>query len=151
MSARWRPKTFSSASDTSPTVARRRTALIERSSRLPDFASAASVNACSAAATAALSRAALTWFRRAICDSRTDTLSISRISTLSSVASLYLLTPTITSLPESMRACFSAAAASIFSLAQPEATARVMPPMDSTSSISVQAASAICCVSDSIM
>ena len=34
-------------------------------------------------------------------------------------SSLYLLTPTITSLPESMRACFSAAAASIFSLAQP--------------------------------
>ena len=57
--------------------------------------------------------------RRAIWPSRTFTLSISRMSTLSSLASLYLLTPTITSLPLSMRACFSAAAASILSLAQP--------------------------------
>ena len=41
----------------------------------------------------------------------------------SSSSSLYLLTPTITSLPESMRACFSAALASICSLAQPLSTA----------------------------
>ena len=35
----------------------------------------------------------------------------------------------MTSLPESMRACFSAAAASILSFAQPESTAFVMPPI----------------------
>ena len=57
----------------------------------------------------------------------------------------------MTSLPESMRACFSAALASIFSLAQPESTARVMPPIASTSSMIAQAASAISCVSVSIM
>ena len=57
----------------------------------------------------------------------------------------------MTSLPESMRACFSAALASILSLAQPESTARVMPPMASTSSMMAQALSAISCVSDSIM
>ncbi len=69
----------------------------------------------------------------------------------SSLASLYLLTPTMTSLPESMRACFSAAAASILSLAQPESTAAVMPPMASTSSMIFQAASAMSWVSFSIM
>ena len=37
----------------------------------------------------------------------------------SSVSSRYLLTPTMTSLPASMRACFSAALASMLSLAQP--------------------------------
>ncbi len=49
-----------------------------------------------------------------------------------------------------MRACFSAALASIFSLAQPLCTALVMPPMASTSSMIAQAASAICWVSVSI-
>ena len=57
----------------------------------------------------------------------------------------------MTSRPESMRACFSAALASIFSLAQPESTARVMPPIASTSSMMAQAASAMSCVSFSIM
>ncbi len=124
---------------------------MDSASRLPVRVSAAAVNACSAVATAASSREAFTRFSRAICDSRTDTLSISRISTGCSFFSRYLLTPTITSLPESMRACFSAAAASIFSLAQPLSTALVMPPMASTSSMIAQAWSAICCVSDSIM
>ena len=73
------------------------------------------------------------------------------MSTGSSVLSLYLLTPTITSLPLSMRACFSAAAASILSLAQPLSTAWVMPPMASTSSMIFQAASAMSWVSFSIM
>ena len=68
----------------------------------------------------------------------------------SSFASLNLLTPTMTSFPESMRACFSAALASIFSFAQPLSTARVMPPIASTSSMIDQALSAISCVSFSI-
>jgi hypothetical protein len=76
---------------------------------------------------------------------------MSRISIGSSLAGRYLLTPTITSLPLSMRACFSAALASIFSLAQPDSTACVMPPMPSTSSMMAHAASAISCVSFSIM
>ena len=75
---------------------------------------------------------------------------MSRISTGSSFSSLKRLTPTMTSLPESMRACFSAALASMRSLAQPEPTARVMPPWASTSSMMDQALSAISCVSFSI-
>ena len=51
--------------------------------------------------------------------SRTRTLSIVAGCRSRPPGSRYLLTPTITSWPESMRACFSAAAASIFSLAQP--------------------------------
>ena len=77
-------------------------------------------------------------------------LSISRISTGSSWSRRYLFTPTMTSLPESIRACFSAAHCSIFSLAQPDSTARVMPPMASTSSMIAQALSAMSCVSFSI-
>ncbi len=57
----------------------------------------------------------------------------------------------MTSRPLSMRACFSAALASIFSLAQPESTALVMPPSACTSSMMAQALSAICWVSVSIM
>ena len=102
------------------------------------------------ACTAALSRLARIAFRRATWLSRTAWLSMSSVSIAASSSSWYLLTPTITSWPESMRACFSAALASIFSLAQPLCTAWVMPPIASTSSMIVQAASAICCVSASI-
>ena len=108
------------------------------------------MSAASAADTFAASRFARMAFRRAICCSRTLTLSTSRMSTGSSRSSRYLLTPTITSVPLSMRACFPAADASILSFAQPDATARVMPPIASTSSMIAQALSAICCVSDSI-
>jgi hypothetical protein len=76
---------------------------------------------------------------------------MSRMSIASSLASLYLFTPTITSLPESMRACLSAAQPSIFILAQPDSTACVMPPMLSTSSMIFQASSTRSCVSFSIM
>ena len=90
-------------------------------------------------------------FSRATWFSRTATLSIFSVSIASSVASLYLLTPTITSWRESMRACFSVALASIFSLAQPLSTAFTMPPIASTSSMIFHAASAMSCVSFSIM
>ena len=50
------------------------------------------------------------------CCSRTRWLSTSRMSTGSSFASLYLLTPTITSAPESTRACFCAALSSVLYL-----------------------------------
>jgi hypothetical protein len=83
--------------------------------------------------------------------SRTLTLSTSRISTLSCAFELVLVDADDHVPPESMRACFSAALASIFSLAQPESTARVMPPIASTSSMMAQALSAMSCVSFSIM
>ena len=50
-----------------------------------------------------------------------------------------------------MRACFSAALASILSLAQPESTALIMPPWAFTSSMMAQALSAMSWVSFSIM
>ena len=61
-----------------------------------------------------------------------------------------MFTPTITSWPESIFACFSAAHSSILSLAQPDSTALVMPPIDSTSSMIAQALSAMSWVSFSI-
>ena len=64
--------------------------------------------------------------------------------------SRYLLTPTMTSSPRSMRACFSAAHCSMRSLAQPVSTALVMPPIASTSSMIAHALSAMSCVSFSI-
>ena len=76
---------------------------------------------------------------------------MSRISIASSLASLYLFTPTMTSLPESMRACLSAAHSSTFIFAQPLSTAFVMPPIASISSIRLQALSAMSWVSFSIM
>jgi hypothetical protein len=76
---------------------------------------------------------------------------MSRDSMASSFANLYLLTPTITSAPESMRACFCAALASILSLAQPLSTHLTMPPIASTSSMIFEAASAMSWVSFSIM
>jgi hypothetical protein len=93
----------------------------------------------------------LTSRSRLICASRTAVLSIWRIASGSSSASLYLLTPTITSSPRSMRACFSAAHASMRSFAQPDCTALVMPPIFSTSAMISQALAAMSCVSFSIM
>ena len=69
----------------------------------------------------------------------------------SSCSGFHLFTPTITSCAASMRACFSAADASILSLAQPDSTARVMPPIASTSSRIDHALSAMSCVSRSMM
>jgi hypothetical protein len=74
-------------------------------------------------------------------------LSTSRMSIASSLASRYRLTPTITSSPRSTAACRRAADSSIRSFGIPLATALVMPPMASTSSISAQAASARSAVS----
>jgi hypothetical protein len=50
----------------------------------------------------------------------------------------YLLTPTMTSSPRSMRAWRRAAASSMRSLGMPASTALVMPPSASTSSISAR-------------
>ena len=61
---------------------------------------------------------------------------MSRTSTSAlAVAPRYLLTPTMTSSPRSMRAWRRAAASSMRSLGMPASTALVMPPIASTSSI----------------
>ena len=61
----------------------------------------------------------------------------------------YLLTPTTTSSPRSMRAWRRAADSSMRSLGMPDSTALVMPPSASTSSMSAQALSARSSVSAS--
>ena len=107
-------------------------------------------NASSAAWHWLSSRCALTRMMRAICASRTLLLSTSSVSSRSSFASRYLLTPTITSSPRSTRACRAAAAVSIIALGQPAATALAMPPSASTRSMISCAASTSCWVSASI-
>jgi hypothetical protein len=69
---------------------------------------------CSAVAAALGSRA-----RRVICALRTALLSISRMSIGSSLSSLYLLTPTMTSSPLSTAACRRVAASSISRFGSP--------------------------------
>jgi len=64
---------------------------------------------------------------------------------------LNLLMPTITSCPESMRACLRAAASSIRCLGMPDVTASAMPPSASTSAMISDAPSTSCCVRLSIM
>ena len=76
-------------------------------------------------------------------------LSTSRMSTWSSSARRYLLTPTMTSSPRSIAACLRAAASSMRSFGMPDSTALVMPPSASTSSISFHASSARLAVSAS--
>jgi len=97
------------------------------------------------------SRAARTSRRRRIWLSRTAWSSMSREAIGCPSATRYLFTPTITSAPVSMRACFCAALASIRNFAQPLSTARVMPPWASTSPMIFHAAAAMSWVSFSIM
>mmetsp|Transcript_20884 Transcript_20884/g.39199 ORF Transcript_20884/g.39199 Transcript_20884/m.39199 type:complete len:222 (+) Transcript_20884:845-1510(+) len=85
--------------------------------------------------TSSLLRVCFTLSKRAIWLSRTFVLSMANTSTRSSFSNLYLLTPTITSLPESIRACLRAAASSIRNLGMPESTAFAMPPISSISAI----------------
>ena len=128
-----RPNTFSRASEISPTVARALIAGIHASSKLaPD--SAAWVTAVSACLTALASRLAFSDLSLVICSSRT-LAGTSRISKLTSSSIWYLLTPTITSLPWSIRACRRAAASSILILGMPVSMALAIPPNSSTSSI----------------
>ena len=150
--ARWRPNTFSSASEISPTVARS-----ARRPRPPGRAGCRcrSRAAAVSAASAAVDRGGVALgadrgeARRAApraprcCRSRGCRAGLP-------APSRYLLTPTMTSSPRSMRACFSAAHSSIRSFAQPLSTALVMPPIASTSSMIAHALSAMSCVSFSI-
>ena len=95
------------------------------------------------------SRVARTRSSRAICWRRTSVLSIDSTSTCSGFVGWYLLTPTMTSSPRSTRAWRRAADSSMRSLGMPEATALVMPPSSSTSSMRAQASVASLSVSAS--
>ncbi len=64
---------------------------------------------------------------------------MSSTSTSSGFSTLYLLTPTTTSSPRSIRAWRPAADSSMRSLGMPDSTALVMPPSSSTSSMSAWA------------
>ena len=139
------------ASEISPTVALARVASIASARRLPVPDSAACLIAEIAVVALFSSLSCLRVARRASCPLNTAALSISRISTLSSLSEAYLLTPTITSSPLSIKACFLAAASSILSLGMPVSIACAMPPRSSTSSISDHARSAMELVRDSII
>jgi len=121
------------ASLISPTVARTRMAWMEASRRFPPF-SATAVMFSRAFFTAALSRLAFVALIRAICSSRT-VLGTSRISMGASSFTRYLLTPTMTSLPWSMRAWRRAADSSMRSFGMPVSMARAIPPRASISSM----------------
>ena len=145
------------ASLISPTVARKRAALTLKSSKFawppsPFMCNlAAAVISAKAFLTACGSRLALMAVRRLICESRTATLSTCRMSRSASSFNWYLLTPTITSSPRSIRACLRAADSSMRNFGRPSSMALAMPPFSSISSIKVQALSANCWVNDSIM
>src|SRR6185436_14826516 len=94
ISARWRPNTFSMASEISPTLALARAALTARSKRLA-LPRAPSVSALSAACAAFSSRSPRSRCSLAICCSRTDLLSTFRMSICASSLTRYLFTPTM--------------------------------------------------------
>src|SRR5699024_57819 len=116
ISARWRPNTFSSASEISPTVALARAASIASASRLPLPSSAERVSAASAASTSFWFRS---FFKRpslSICKRRTVEFSTLSTSIGFSFFGLYLLTPITAWRPASIRAWVLADASSMRSL-----------------------------------
>ena len=137
----WRPKTFSSASEISPTVAFARAASTASASRFcpsprgapSAIAAAASVSASSAASTARSSRSARSRRSFSSCSARTPALSTLSTSICSSSSTTYLLTPITGWRPESMRAWVRAAASSMRSFGMPASMACAMPPAASTS------------------
>mmetsp|Transcript_6570 Transcript_6570/g.20628 ORF Transcript_6570/g.20628 Transcript_6570/m.20628 type:complete len:393 (-) Transcript_6570:96-1274(-) len=149
--ATWRPKTDSIASVISPSVARALAATMAAASRFLLSSFAAAVTPSSAALTAAASRDALICARRSFWLASTCLLSILSTSVFCSDVGLYLLTPTMTSLPESMDACRRAADSSIRSLGMPSSMQRTMPPFSSTSSMIFIASATRSSVSCSIM
>ena len=146
------PYTSSRAWLISPTVALAFAACTPISRRFPCFDLAQSDNCFNISFTFWLSLYAFTWLILAICLNLTSEFSICLTSKLfSSFYSLYLLTPTIVSAPESILACLLAALSSIRSLGIPDTIAYVIPPISSTSFIIFSASLASSFVSDSII
>ena len=140
----WRPNTFSSESEISPTVALARAAAIARASRLSScdldvpsaVAAAAFVSAVNAESTARWSRSSRSRRSLSSCWARTPALSTRRTSiSLSELSDpvTNLLTPMTGWRPESMRAWVRAAASSTRSLGMPASIACAIPPAFSTS------------------
>ena len=134
--ARWRLKTFSSASEISPTVARARDRLDRSAEEIALAALRRLGQCCERGLDAARVAGGAEPLEPLDLRPRTALLSMSRSSTRRRLARRYLLTPTIVSSPRSMRAWRRAAASSMRSLGMPLSTALVMPPIASTSSIS---------------
>jgi hypothetical protein len=129
----------------SPTVALSYAASTASAKRfsLPDLA--ASVRFFKHYSTFLESLLALTWLILSICLCLTLLLSIFNTSKFcSSYYNLYLLTPTITSAPESILAYLLAAASSILCLGIPVIIAFVIPPISSTSLMIKRASSTSC-------
>jgi len=121
-------------------VQRARAASIASSSRLLVPERAASFRALRHTATRAASRLARILARRSTWLTRTAVLSIASTSIGVSSFKRNLLTPTMTSEPESIMAWRRAAASSMRSLGMPLLTALAMPPSCSTSRMMVSAA-----------
>ena len=141
ISARWRPQTFSSATEISPTVALARAAWTARSSRLPSPVAARwSTSAPSAAATAASSRSALR--RSQLVDLERAHARVVDLQDRRSGARRPAGTCSRRRWSaglQSMRAWARAAASSMRSFGMPASIALAMPPSASTSSMCSQA------------
>ena len=123
-----------------PRVARARAASTAAASRLPPAARRRARARRAPPRRPPASRVARIRSSRATCASRTpDVVDVADVDRVLLRSSRYLLTPTITSSPRSTAACRRAALSSMRSFGMPEATALVMPPSASTSSISAQA------------
>mmetsp|Transcript_45488 Transcript_45488/g.106177 ORF Transcript_45488/g.106177 Transcript_45488/m.106177 type:complete len:289 (-) Transcript_45488:454-1320(-) len=150
----YRPHCFSRAAVISPTVQRARAASIASSSKLPSYVAAAALSDASASAACDSLRVACSRRSCSTCASRTAELSITLGSTTGCSRPGFgsnLLTPTITSEPESMRACLRVADCSMRVLGIPDATATAIPPISSISTISAPASRTSSSVSASIM
>mmetsp|Transcript_61937 Transcript_61937/g.75927 ORF Transcript_61937/g.75927 Transcript_61937/m.75927 type:complete len:220 (-) Transcript_61937:630-1289(-) len=125
---------FSISSLISPNVTRANDASTHASNKLPSPCAHSAILA-KHSFTLSLSLAALISFNLCICDSLTFVLSICNTSTGSSFSSLNLFTPIIISSPESIFACFFAAASSILNFALPSSILFNIPPLFSISLI----------------
>mmetsp|Transcript_13725 Transcript_13725/g.30267 ORF Transcript_13725/g.30267 Transcript_13725/m.30267 type:complete len:278 (-) Transcript_13725:1382-2215(-) len=137
VTATCRPHVFSRALLISPRVALALAASTASNSRLgasPGGLAEACDNLSRQSNTVLSSRLSLTRRIDSICARSTAVLSILNTS-MGFCSVMYLFTPTTTSLPASMRACFLVAASSIRNFAMPLSMAFVMPPSPSTSSI----------------
>src|ERR1700675_1111143 len=103
ISARWRPNTFSIASEISPTVALARAASIANARRLPLPSPALRVSAASASSTSFWLRSDLSRLSLSICSRRTVEFSTFSTSIGASSTGLNLLTPITASFPGAER------------------------------------------------
>jgi hypothetical protein len=135
ISARWRPKTSSSASEISPTVALARAASTASASRLPSPARPAFGQRGERRLARRPRRARPQRSSLAICGAHRGVVDLEHVDLLLLLDRVELVDADDRLRPESMRACVRAAASSMRSLGMPASMALAMPPSASTSSM----------------